>query len=404
MSDENETNESDGDATDVDTEAEAEAPTDTDGEEVDETETAEAKTDGGVAASEAATDDLPEGGPVPIGVKLGSTRTVVVAPDGEDNGERELATLTCLATYEHALTGEEKALYGEEAAREYPDRVEYMLRSGLPEDDDRAALAATFFKEFMHANELPADSVVVYAIPMIDNEPGLRNLETVIERAALGERLVRSYPESLCGTIPAFGDGLEALDETFVVVNMGSTNLETGAYRRGELLGQFATGAVTGNEVDRRIAAYVESETQGRVNIDETTAREYKEEHADFEDFSSFSDVIQQPGGGSHEFTIETSVMDALDEYLDEAVEEIANVFLPELASDHIRIYRRTLDEPIVLTGGMANVPGIVDEFESRLSAALDHEVTARAPDEPTLAPARGAHRIASRFVEIEEW
>jgi activator of 2-hydroxyglutaryl-CoA dehydratase len=114
--------------------------------------------------------------------------------------------------------------------------------------------------------------------------------------------------------------------------------------------------------------------------------------------------VIQQPGGGSHEFTIETSVTDALDEYLDEAVDEIANVFLPELASDHIRIYRRTLEEPIVLTGRMANVPGIVKEFETRLSAALDREVTARAPDDPTLSPARGAHRIASRFVEIEDW
>jgi len=62
----------------------------------------------------------------------------------------------------------------------------------------------------------------------------------------------------------------------------------------------FSTGSVTGNEVDRRIVAAVEEESQGRVHIDRTTAREYKEEHADVYDFEPFTDVIQQwPGGGA---------------------------------------------------------------------------------------------------------
>jgi cell division ATPase FtsA len=136
------------------------------------------------------------------------------------------------------------------------------------------------------------------------------------------------------------------------------------------------------------------------VTIDQTTAREYKEEHADIEDFTPFTDSIQQPGGGTHEFTIEHSVMDALDRYVDEAVDVIANTFLPQLANDHLRIYKQTLAEPLVLTGGMACIPGLLEAVEARLSETLQHEVTVTAPSQPVTAAARGAQRIAARFVD----
>lgn len=337
-------------------------------------------------------------GPVPVGVKLGSTRTVISTPD---NGDLQtVQSLTCLASYEDAITEEEQLLYGEEAATEYPDRVEFMLRSGLPEDDERADLAARFFERFTESNGIPEESTVVYAIPTIDNQEGIANLETVIEESGIGDVQVRSFPESLCGSLPAQGDGLEAIDDIFVAINMGSTNLEASAYRRGEQLAPYSTGSVTGNEVDRMIAAYVEEETQGRVNIDAQTAREYKEAHADFNDFEPFTDVIQQPGGGSHEFTIERSVMDACNEYLDDVVDNVANTFLPELANDHMKVYQLALDRPLVLTGGMACIPGIVEEFEERLSETLDRDVSAVAPDRPEQAAAIGAQRIADRLAE----
>jgi hypothetical protein len=337
---------------------------------------------------------------VPIGVKLGSTRTVIALPTGSSGDLRIIQTLTCLATYEDALTGEEQVLYGDEAATEYPDRVEYMLRSGLPEDDERAELTKTFFDTLIDENDVPDESAVVYAIPTIYNELGLANLQELVEESPVGDTAVQSYPESLCGAIPAMGDDLQAVDEIFVAVNMGSTNLEASAYRRGEQLAPFSTGAVTGNEVDRMITNHVEEETQGRVNVDTTTAREYKETHADFEAFEPFTDIIQQPGGGSHEFTIERSVMDACDDYLDEVVEEVANSFLPELANDHMKVYQHALDRPIVLTGGMACIPGIVEEFEQRLTDELRRDVAATAPDRPDLAATIGAQRISERLID----
>lgn len=337
-------------------------------------------------------------GPMPAGVKLGSTRTVLTHPNGSDLSVTQ--TLTCLARYQDQITDEEHVVYGEEAAVEYPDRVEYMLRSGLPEDDERAELAGRFFDQIVESNGVSEESAVVYAIPTIDNEQGIENLKWVIESSPIGRTLVRSYPESLCGAIPALGDDLEAIDRIFIAVNLGSTNLEASAYRRGEQVGSFATGAITGNDVDRRIAVNIEEETQGRVNVDETMAREYKEEHADFNGFEPFTDVIQQPGGGSHEFTIERSVMDACEEYLDDVVDAVANDFLPALATDNLRLYQLALARPIVLTGGMACIPGLVEEFEERLTEELQREITAVAPEEPALAAATGAYRIAERLVQ----
>jgi hypothetical protein len=356
-------------------------------------------TDGGEAEGESDGDDAGATA-VPMGVKLGSTRTVIALPDGRGTDDQIVRTLTCLATYEDALSGEERIVYGEEAATEYADRVQFLLRSGLPEDDDRAALTETFFETLIDEHDLPAYSAVVYAIPTIDNPTGLENLQSVIEGSEVGGRLIESYPESLCGAIPAFGDGLEAIDQIFIAINMGSTNLEASAYRRGEQLAPYTTGAVTGNEVDRMIASHVEEETQGRVNVDTQTAREYKEDHADFGDFEPFTDVIQQPGGGTHEFTIERSVVAACEEYLDDVVDEVANTFLPQLANDYMKVYQLALDRPVVLTGGMACIPGIVERFEDLLSEELQRDVEVITADDPDLAPTRGAKRIAERLAE----
>ena len=337
-------------------------------------------------------------GPTAVGVKLGSTRTVLDLPDGRGGRERH-SILTCLATYEDAITGEEKVLFGEEAAVEYPDRVRFMLRSGLPEDDESVADAKRFFEAVIDAHDVPEESAVVYAVPTIDNEAGVENLKAVIEGSSIGAVEARSFPESLCGAIPAYGDGLDAIDEVFVSVNMGSTTLEACAYRRGEQLSPFSTGSVTGNEVDRWIVAAVEEESQGRVHIDRTTAREYKEEHADVYAFEPFTDVVQQPGGGSHEFTVDRGVQEPIDRYIDDAVNAVANEFLPELANDHMKPYQLALGRPIAVTGGMACIPGLVEEFETRLSAELDRDVDVVAPDNPATAAAEGAARIAQRLI-----
>lgn len=336
--------------------------------------------------------------PVPIGVKLGSTRTVIVYPDG--NERVAVRSMTCLTTYRDVLVDEQRELYGEDAATEYPDESQFMIRNGLPADDESSDLASTFFTELLAGNEIPENSAVVYAIPSVDNDAGLRNFERVSDKSPIGHGPVRSYPESLCGALPVFEDGLDAINEVFATVNLGGTILEACAYRYGEQLVPWSTGSVTGETVDRRIANYVEAETQGRVNVDSTTAREYKERHADFEGYEPFTDVVQQPGGGSHEFTVERGVMDAVDEYVDEAVEALVTGFLVDLKRAYPEVYDWTLDRPIILTGGMACVPGLADVFATRLGQAIQHDITVAHAERPDLAAAQGACEIAASLVE----
>jgi actin-like ATPase involved in cell morphogenesis len=202
----------------------------------------------------------------------------------------------------------------------------------------------------------------------------------------------------LCGAIPALGEGLDAIERVFTAMNLGATHVEAAAFRRGEQAAPYRTGAVTGNEVDREIITNVENETQSRVHIDINTAREYKEKHGDLDDFEPVTDVIQQPGGGRHEFTIERSIMTPIETYLDGIVSTFADTFLAQLSSQSHRVYRLALDQPIVLTGGMACIPGLVGAFEQRVSERIEDELTVVAPDRPDVAAAIGAHRIATRL------
>ena len=61
--------------------------------------------------------------------------------------------------------------------------------------------------------------------------------------------------------------------------------------------------------------------------------------------------------------------------------------------------YQLALGRPIAVTGGMACIPGLVEEFETRLSAELDRDVDLVAPADPATAAAEGAARIAERLV-----
>jgi hypothetical protein len=217
------------------------------------------------------------GTPVPVGVKLGSTRTVFAFPAADGSGVQTVRTLTCLASYEHPLTGNTEYQYGDDAAAEYPDRVVFPLRSGLPESGTQTEQTQQFFDAVVDAHDLPERSVVVYATPTTDDQSGQRNLRRIIERSRIGSAGIERYPEALCGSILALGNGLAAVETVFLALNLGSTNLEIAAYRRGEQIFRYRTGAVSGNEVDREIVTNVENETQSRVHIDINTAREYKE-------------------------------------------------------------------------------------------------------------------------------
>ncbi|ADE03057.1 hypothetical protein [Haloferax volcanii] len=355
------------------------------------------------AATANGTDATPESGerdaPTAVGVKFGSARTTLVFDDGD--AATTVQVPSCLVDGEDALPGDERVSDDEGAVRRSGDRAEFMLRSGVPATARDAELFERFVRELCERHDLPAESAVVYAMPTVDDRVGLANFGTAVGECGLGGTLTRGLPESLCASIPALGDGIEAVDEVFVALDLGPTNLEACAYRHGTRLLPFVSAEVSGDRVDRRIAEAVEAETEGRATIDPDTAREYKETHADFGGFEPFTDAVERGDGdggdGVHEFTVERGVMEPLDDYLDDAVTELSD-FFSRLASSHMKTYQLARARPLVVTGGMACIPGLVAELESRLAAELDRPVDVVVPDDPTTAAAAGAHRLAVRL------
>ncbi|WP_411963121.1 hypothetical protein [Haloferax sp. YSMS24] len=338
-----------------------------------------------------------EGTATPIGVKLGSNRTTIVFR--EDGARETVQALSCLTVPDNPAASDTRVHYGETAARRFPERTVYVLQSGLPADATSGRQTEQFFDALCTEYDLPADSAVVYAIPSVPDECGLANLSTVVDRSAVGEALTRGFPESLCGSIPALGDGVEAIDQIFVALNLGATTFEACAYRHGDRQAPFSTDDATGRSVDWAIVDAVEDETDGAVTLDRETAREYKETHADFDSYEPFSDTVEHPDGGTHEFTVEHGVMGPLDAYLDDVVDALDTGFFSRLANRHLKTYQLALTRPLVVTGGMACVPGLADELAARLGERLGRDVTVVTPDRPDTAAAEGAYRIAERLV-----
>lgn len=330
---------------------------------------------------------------IPIGLKIGSTRTVLVMPNYE--GSLDIVrTLTCVARYRDLFTGKLATKFGDEAAEEYADSVYFMFRAGLPQDDDSVKLAAQFIEYLVYKYNIPENSYVTLAHPAVENDRGRKNLKEIISGMSIGRSGRQAWSEAFCGAIPAF-DGLDAIKKTFMSVNMGSTTLEISAFRNGEPVHTVTLGTISGNVVDRKIRLGVQNETQGIVNIDLNTARKYKEEFANFIDYKPVYDSVHIHDRGQYGFKIEKSIMKPVEEYVNNVIEAIMENFFPQLAQDHYQTYKRVLTEPIVLTGGMACIPGLKERVEQMLSDELEQKVTVVSSDRPDLAPAIGAYRIS---------
>lgn len=217
------------------------------------------------AATANGTDATPESGerdaPTAVGVKFGSARTTLVFDDGD--AATTVQVPSCLVDGEDALPGDERVSDDEGAVRRSGDRAEFMLRSGVPATARDAELFERFVRELCERHDLPAESAVVYAMPTVDDRVGLANFGTAVGECGLGGTLTRGLPESLCASIPALGDGIEAVDEVFVALDLGPTNLEACAYRHGTRLLPFVSAEVSGDRVDRRIAEAVEARPRG---------------------------------------------------------------------------------------------------------------------------------------------
>lgn len=330
---------------------------------------------------------------VSIGVKIGSQRTVIA------KGDEIIIVETCVKEKENPVTGEKDYIVGNEAAELYGDEAVYMLRGGLPGSEEEAELLKIFLTRIASEYGIPENSYVTYGVPSTESEEGIQLFKKVVSQVPIGWAGKEVWNDSFLAAL-ALPEGLGMLDRTFVVVNAGSTTTDVVAIRKGEIVFSMVTGEVSGDLVDRWIKNEIMNETRGAVNVDLSTARSYKEKYANLREWKSVQETVQLFDKGLYTFRIDEAVNRPVERYLDSLVDFVVLEFLPSLAEFNFKMYKKVLESEFILTGGMAEIPGLKEKFATKLSEALGTSVTVRCPENPLTASARGALLISKLRVK----
>ncbi|RLI78526.1 cell division protein FtsB, partial [Archaeoglobales archaeon] len=236
----------------------------------------------------------------------------------------------------------------------------------------------------------PENSYITYAIPSTQSEIGISLFKRTITQLPIGLGGKEVWNDSFLAAL-TLPDGMAMLNKSFVVVNAGSTTTEVIAVRKGEILLSMVTGEASGDIVDRWIKNRIRNETRGIVNIDLTTARMYKEKYANLKEKRDVKESVQVFEKGKYSFGIEECINKPIEELLEKLVNFVALEFLPMLAETNFSAYNQIIDKEFILTGGMAEIPGLKERFADMLSKALERDVTVTCPESPATASARGA-------------
>ncbi|WP_456369812.1 rod shape-determining protein [Geoglobus sp.] len=330
---------------------------------------------------------------VPVGVKIGSQRTVIA------RGDEIIIVETCVKEKENPITGEKDYVIGNEAAELYGDEAVYMLRGGLPGSEEEAELLKIFLTRIASEYGIPENSYVTYGVPSTESEEGVQLFKKVVSQVPIGWAGKEVWNDSFLAAL-ALPEGLGMLERTFVVVNAGSTTTDVVAVRKGEILFSMVTGEVSGDLVDRWIKNEIMNETRGAVNVDLATARSYKERYANLKEWKSIQETVQLFDKGLFTFRIDEAVNRPVERYLDSLVDFVVLEFLPSLAEFNFKMYKKVLESDFILTGGMAEIPGLKEKFATKLSESLGTSVTVRCPENPLTASARGALLISKLRVK----
>ncbi|MBE8539971.1 rod shape-determining protein [Geoglobus acetivorans] len=328
-------------------------------------------------------------GVIPVGIKVGSQKTVIAMGD-EIHVEE-----TCIREKENPVTGTKDYIIGNDASELYGDDVTYMLRGGLPATEEEAELLRIFLGEVAKKYGIPENSYVTYAIPSTELEEGIGLFKKVVSQVPIGWSGKEVWNDSFLASL-ALPEGLGILDRTYAVINLGSTTTEFVAVRKGEIVFSMVTGEVSGDVVDRWIKNEIMNLTRGAVNVDLSTAREYKEKYANLLEWKNIKETVQLFEKGQFTFRLDEAVNRPVERYLDGLIDFVTLEVLPSLAEFNFKIYRLVTGSEFVLTGGMARIPGLKEKFETKLSDALGSAIKIRVPDDPLTASAKGALTIST--------
>ena len=325
-----------------------------------------------------------------IGVKVGSTYSCAAMLNGA--APKTTVIKSCIAYEKNPMDDVvTNTIIGTEV-----DGSIFPLDKGVIESDDMIEPTS----EIVRKLGLPVWSHVVVAVPALElinekNKGKIRLKKALID--ALQPTKMVMFPEVYCGAVKSLGyikiggrNQLKAWHSSFLAVNLGSTTTEVLVVIRGNKQYINAFTDVCGNRVDEELADALKN-AFGKVIITTPEVKEIKEKF-NLTDPGDYTFKVLTKNGMT-EISSSLEITNVLNQYAYKVAALIKRILTTSLDSE---IVAQILDMPIITTGGMGNITGLVDALELQLRKQLNYDgIVCERQIDGHIAPCLGALMMA---------
>lgn len=342
---------------------------------------------------------------ITAGAKLGSKWSAVFS---EVTGPNPLVRLTCIREYEPEYASAKTVFMYAEEAEPFFESI-FPLIQGAPRNDEEVPLARSMFLLNKYASWLldpiPERSAVVFCIPMIKAQEGLKELQQSLRAVRVGkdEHEIGTVGRVFLGEAFTAAAGTIAMREIMrsqtLSINFGSSTVEIVFFSGIESIHQnvFAVG---GSDMDKSLTNSIEQAMRG-YSATENQARAIKEQY-NYTTNEAIHSLLTYDGKIRPAHIKGDIIKEIIDWHMDSVVEKVAFFLRDASRKNRDAVNSLQIDGlgNLVLCGGMMNMPGFADEFYRRLTTTggISEKIPLHVPHNGVVAPAIGARYIAEEL------
>ncbi len=295
-----------------------------------------------------------------IGLKVGSLNTALAFRN--EFGIETKHTRTCIRYPNSILKSGMLPIIGDEATK-YAD-AKYPLALGIIEKEEGIQQTA----DILRTLDIPRESDIVLASPAVEMLEGKKRLAQAVKKVSNYNRLW-VFSEGLCASVNVLKSPGAILGSTFFGINMGSTTTEFGCFSEGRIEHLSAHPEFCGNRVDNDILLKLRNAI-GDIIVTDKEVRELKET-ANLKRPQPFI-LKSMTRGGIIEHTVTNEITKPIEVFVDGVAELIKKEIISNVRAD-IRV--SSLNNAVVISGGMTNIVGLPEALKEALSKKLNFDI-----------------------------
>ncbi|MFA4870835.1 MAG: hypothetical protein WC623_21740 [Pedobacter sp.] len=312
--------------------------------------------------------------------------TAIALRNGD--GIETKTTRTCVR-YPKDLSGKELSPVVGEPASLFAD-AQFPLNLGLVETDE----GIRHTKDILASFDIPQGMNIILAAPAVEIAKGEKRLAQAVKEVCLPTK-IRMFSECLASAVAVLNDPKLILDSAFFSINLGSSTTEFGCFNSGTKEHLSAHSETSGNRVDHAIRSRIErSVGDSMFSLHDI---QIMKESSSLKSPKTF----KVPGFSRHG-KIEKDVCEEIIIPLQEYANGVASFVADEIYSNvQPRVRKLALDEPIIISGGMANIEGLPELIIEKLSERTKCRIEFKSSGTNNhIAPAIGALLLCEEIMK----